>query len=233
MGAALTLLILLAVSMVIVRIASVALRLTGLPDHVARFQSISALTGAGFTTTESEAIVNYPIRRRVIVGLMIFGNLGLVSVASTFIVAFASKTGDFSAMLTQAAAIAAAVIFIAIITASKTLDTLLCGLISRVLQNITDLEQKKFHVLLSLYSDYSVSEHVYRGAQTLPLFDIVPSALKIDIISVQGENIRHFDEMDSSSPVNRNESLICVASAASHQKLADHLATIFPAHIHI
>jgi hypothetical protein len=109
---------------------------------------------------------------------------------------------------------------------------LLCGLISRVLQNLTDLEQKKFHVLLSLDSDYSISEHVYRGEKTLPLFDIVPSALKIDIISVQGEKLRYFDEMDTSSPVSRNESLICVASAAYHQKLADHLATKFPAHIH-
>ena len=232
MGAALTLLILLAVSMVIVRIASVALRLTGVPDHVARFQTISALTGAGFTTTESEAIVNYPIRRRIIAALMIFGNLGLVSVASTFIVAFASKTGDFNAMLTQAAAIAAAVLFIAIITTSKTLDRLLCGLISRILQNIISFEQKQFHILLSLDGDYSVSEHVYRGEEPRPLSAIIPAELKIDIISVQGDNFRYFDDIDSKSPVRRNESIICVASVDSHQKLAGHLATKYPALIH-
>ena len=176
MGAALTLLILLAVSMVFVRVASVALRLTGLPDHVARFQSISALTGAGFTTTESEAIVNYPIRRRVIVGLMLFGNLGLVSVASTFIIAFSNRVGDFNAMLAQVGAVIAAIAFIVFVSSSKTLDKILCGFISRVLQKLTKLEQEHFRTLLSLDNDYSISEHVYRGAETKTLDKLVPVA---------------------------------------------------------
>ena len=66
MIAALTLAILYAISVTIVRVASVILRHTGLPDHVSRLQSISAMSGAGFTTTESELIVNHPLRRRVI-----------------------------------------------------------------------------------------------------------------------------------------------------------------------
>lgn len=62
MGAAITLLVILTVSVVVVRAAAVALRLTGMPVEVARFQARSAFTGTGFTTSESEAIVNYPIR---------------------------------------------------------------------------------------------------------------------------------------------------------------------------
>ena len=55
------------------------MRLTGLAQNVATFQCISALSGTGFTTSESGMIVNYPVRRRILIVLMLFGNLGLVS----------------------------------------------------------------------------------------------------------------------------------------------------------
>ena len=47
MGAAISLLVILTVSVVVVRIAAVSLRLTGMPTDVARFQARSAFTGAG------------------------------------------------------------------------------------------------------------------------------------------------------------------------------------------
>lgn len=87
MTAALTLLIILAVSLVVVRIGGTALRLTGMPLDVARFQSISALTGTGFTTQEAETTMHHPLRRRVLIGLMFAGHLGVVSLASTVILA--------------------------------------------------------------------------------------------------------------------------------------------------
>ena len=52
------------------------MRLTGLAQNVATFQCISALSGTGFTTSESEKIVNYPVRRRILIVLMLFGNSG-------------------------------------------------------------------------------------------------------------------------------------------------------------
>ncbi len=88
MGAAITLLVILTVSVFVVRIAAVALRLTGMPADIARFQARSAFSGAGFTTSESEAVVNHPIRRRLIGLLMLWGNIGLVTVIATFIVSF-------------------------------------------------------------------------------------------------------------------------------------------------
>lgn len=80
MAAALTVAVLLMLSVMIVRIATVVMRLTGVHQNIARFQCISALTGTGFTTRESEMIVNYPSRRKTLAVLMILGNLGLVSV---------------------------------------------------------------------------------------------------------------------------------------------------------
>jgi len=54
----------LALSLVITRVATVALTMTGLSRQVARFQARSALTGTGFTTSEAETVVNHPVRRQ-------------------------------------------------------------------------------------------------------------------------------------------------------------------------
>ena len=51
MGAALSIFVLLSLSVFVMRVASVALRLTGLTDDIARFQALSAFTDTGFTTT--------------------------------------------------------------------------------------------------------------------------------------------------------------------------------------
>lgn len=231
MGAGLTLLVLSAVSMVFVRIASVALRLTGLPDHIARFQSISALTGAGFTTTESEAIVNFPIRRRVIVGLMLFGNLGLVSVAATFIVAFSNKVGDLNAMAVQIITIVAAIVFIIVFMSRKTLDRLLCRFIRRVLQNLTDWEQEHYRILLALDDEYTLSEHVYRGDGPRTLNEIIPADARINVLSEQGSERRHIDETGPETPVDQNETLVCYGRERAQRDFAKYLATNFPANI--
>lgn len=52
-----SLLIVLLMSLIITRVATVALTLTGMSYSAARFQARSALTGAGFTTNESERVV--------------------------------------------------------------------------------------------------------------------------------------------------------------------------------
>lgn len=58
---------------------SIALEATGLQRTKARFQALSALAGTGFTTRESELIVNHPKRRRITSWLIFLGSLGIVS----------------------------------------------------------------------------------------------------------------------------------------------------------
>ena len=52
------LLVLAVVSLIITRVATMALAATGLSYDVARFQARSALSGVGYTTSESEMIAN-------------------------------------------------------------------------------------------------------------------------------------------------------------------------------
>lgn len=71
------------VSFLVVRAASIALMMTGMDENRARFQALSAFSGTGFTTKEAESVVNNPLRRRIITWLMILGNAGIVTVIVT------------------------------------------------------------------------------------------------------------------------------------------------------
>ncbi len=84
--------VIILMSSLIVKIASVALSLTGLDPKRAFFQALSAFTGTGFTTRDSELVVEHDIRRNIIVMLMILGNAGLVSVITTLMISF-MRTG--------------------------------------------------------------------------------------------------------------------------------------------
>ncbi|MFZ2168372.1 MAG: hypothetical protein WAW61_01915 [Methylococcaceae bacterium] len=93
------LLIIIIISYCIVRSGSIALEMTGISIPIARFQALSAFTGTGFTTQESERIVNHPVRRKIVSFLMILGNAGIVSIIGAFIFSF-GETGSFNSLLT-------------------------------------------------------------------------------------------------------------------------------------
>ncbi|MGA9227702.1 MAG: TrkA C-terminal domain-containing protein [Mesobacillus sp.] len=55
---------------------------TGLDRKIARFQVISMLTGTGFTTGESELIIDHPVRRKLGAFLILFGAFSLAVIIS-------------------------------------------------------------------------------------------------------------------------------------------------------
>jgi hypothetical protein len=78
------LLVFLAIWLLSLWLGFIALEATGMERTKARFQALSALTGSGFTTRETESVVNHPKRRRIVSWLMFLGNAGVI----VFIVAF-------------------------------------------------------------------------------------------------------------------------------------------------
>ena len=85
MTALISVLVAITLSLLITRIATEALTLTGLSRTSASFQARSAFTGSGFTTSESEAVVQHPVRRRIIMWLMFLGNAGIITVISSLV----------------------------------------------------------------------------------------------------------------------------------------------------
>ena len=92
MVALITVLGVVAVSLLVTRIATVVLATTGMSRENARFQARSALSGAGFTTCASEAVVRHPVRRRVIFTLMLLGSGGMVTALASLVISFGGRS---------------------------------------------------------------------------------------------------------------------------------------------
>ena len=159
MGAALSIFVLLSVSVFIVRVASVALRLTGLPEASARFQALSAFTGTGFTTSEAESVVNYPVRRRIVSLLMIVGNMGLVTVFAALVVSLVYTEGEMGAVILQLAWLTGGLALLWFLMLNSAADRIMCSLIGKILESTTVLGKRRFHRLLQIGDGWSVCEH--------------------------------------------------------------------------
>lgn len=223
MQAAFTVMVIFTFSTIIVRIASTIMRLTGLPDNVARFQSLSAMTGTGFTTRESELIVNYPIRRRVLMTLMIIGNLGLVSIVSTFVVAFSAMGPQSGSVIKQVLWIGSALVVNFVVVASPKVDGLLCKFISWILLHTTRLGKRRFVRLLSLEDHMTVAEHHLRLRDPIMIGDLIPDGIELSVIMIRGEETKHPSRLGDEIEIEPFETAICFGREEMHQRFADWL----------
>jgi hypothetical protein len=153
-----SLLFTLSISLLITRIASVALMLTGLSREVAKFQARSAFSGVGFTSAETESVVNHPVRRRIVSALMLFGNLGIAAVIASTIASFAPSDANSSHRMWQFTALGVGLLLIYFAASSKLVDRWLSGIIEKLLLKWTQLDVRDYVALLRLAEGFVVLE---------------------------------------------------------------------------
>lgn len=159
----LTLLIILAVVLIIGRLATIALTVTGIPHEIAKFQARSALTGAGFTTNESESLVNHPARRRIVVMLMTVGAIGGAAGIATTISAFVGVSG-FGDGLERGFLLLAGLFVLVVVSRTKYFDKVMSRVFAGVVKRVTDVDLTDYGSLLRLSGEYGVAEvHVKPG----------------------------------------------------------------------
>lgn len=161
MGPLAILIVMLFLSLIVVRIATVALVLTGLTRQEAQFQARSAWTGTGFTTREAEDVVNHPVRRRIIMLLMLVRNAGFVAALSTLILSFVQIEERGQGLL-RLGIIAGALVVLWLIARSDWADRWLNRIIARGLKRWTDLDVRDYAGLLHLVGEYAVAEMMVR-----------------------------------------------------------------------
>jgi hypothetical protein len=154
MGAALTVIVVLFLSFVIIRVATSALVLTGMARESARFQARSAFLGVGFTTAEAESIVGHPVRRRIAMWLMWSGNAGIVSVVGSLVISF----GGGGPTLGRLATIMGGLLVLALIARSRWVERAMTAAMERMLQRFTDVETRDFAGLLHIRGGWNVDE---------------------------------------------------------------------------
>lgn len=157
----LALLIIITTSMICVKIGSVALRMTGMDQESASFQSLSAFTGTGFTTREAESVTKDRRRRKIAKALMISGNAGMaVAIAATFETFRQMMAGDGAAKGTVPMILG--LLFGSLILYRFAIAHWVNAGLSRFIQNrlaqVTDLAMPHYARVLQLGQGYGISE---------------------------------------------------------------------------
>ena len=152
-----TLLLVVMLSITVTRIATIALVHTGLSIESARFQARSAFTGSGFTTSESEGVVNHPVRRRIVMLLMLLGNAGIVTVISSFILSFVNRS-ETESIVPRLVILILGLAALWYLSRSKWVDKRLSWLITQFLRRYTNLDVRDYASLMHLSGDYSLVE---------------------------------------------------------------------------
>jgi hypothetical protein len=154
MGAALTVIVVLFLSFVIIRVATSALVLTGMARESARFQARSAFLGVGFTTNEAESVVDHPVRRRIAMWLMWLGNAGIVSVVGSLVLSF----GGHGPTLHRVAVIAAGLLALSFVARSRWVERAMDRMNERLLARFTSVDARDYAGLLHVRGGWTIDE---------------------------------------------------------------------------
>lgn len=152
-----SLLVTLTLSLLVTRVAAMALMLTGLSREAARFQARSAFSGVGYTTTESESIVNHPVRRQIVMSLMLLGNIGVATVVATMMVSFIDIQKNERWMFTLSL-LCLGLLALWLISKSRWIERHLNKIIAWALRHFTRLDVRDYVAVLNLQQGYAVTE---------------------------------------------------------------------------
>jgi hypothetical protein len=180
-----SLLVVIFLSILITRFATIALTHTGLTRESAKFQARSAFSGAGFTTSESEMVVNHPVRRKIVMLLILVGNAGIVAAVSTLILGFVQQ-GDEGSLPLRIVLLIGGIVALWAFASSHWVDKWLSLLIDRMLKRFTKLNITDYASLLHLTGEYRLAELKIRPNDWLADRQLKNSRLRQEGINVLG-----------------------------------------------
>lgn len=179
-----SLLAILTMSVVITRVATVMLTATGLSREIARFQARSAFSGAGFTTSESESVVNHPVRRRIVLQLMLVGAAGVVTSLTTLLLSFADA--DEGQVANRVLVLIGGLALLYLFTRSRVVDLVLTRVTEWALRRYTRLDVRDYDKLLHISEDYAIVEVDVREGTWLAGRPLAELGLRAEGIVVLG-----------------------------------------------
>ncbi len=153
----LTLIFVVALSMFITKAATIALMHTGMSRDRAAFQARSAFSGAGFTTSESELVVKHPVRRKIIMMLILMGNAGVVTAISSLVLGFVNPNTGMDRMI-NIYLLVTGIALLVLVTRWTWFDRYLDKLINFWLQRYTEIRPTTFSKMMTLMDDYEITE---------------------------------------------------------------------------
>ena len=156
MVASLSVLVVVTLLILTSRVATVALVGTGMSNEAAHFQARSALMGVGFTTHEAEEITAHPVRRKIVLWLMTFGNAGVITGITSLLLGFVNAESEQT--LRRAVLLIGGLVVVWLLAASRRIERLLGRVAAAGLARFTDLDTRDYGSLLRLPENHGVVE---------------------------------------------------------------------------
>jgi hypothetical protein len=216
------LLTVLALSLVITRLASVALAMTGLSEQAATFQARSAFTGTGFTTAESEQIANHPVRRRIIMILMVLRSAGLVTIVISILLSFVD-TGSSDERFARLLWLIGGAVALLTFTHLPPVDRCMKRLTGWALNRWTQLNVHDYASLLKLSGDYNVTEMQVQEddwVEGRPLHECDLADEGVSVLGIQREDGDYVGAPRGSTEIHKGDTLILYGRAETLSDLA-------------
>lgn len=195
-----SLLTILTLSLVITRIATMALVMTGLSRDTAKFQARSAYCGVGFTTSESESIAVHPVRRRIIMLLMLMGNVGIATVVATLMISFLDSTQS-AHLARNMLLLGAGLVTLWTLASSKWIERHMNRLIGWAIRRFTTLDVRDYVSLLHLSKGFVVTEITVNQRDWIANKSLIELKLPAERVIVLG--IKHSDGVYVGAPTGQ------------------------------
>ena len=182
-----------------IEILYIILKITGLDLNKARFQVISMITHTGFTTRESELIVQHPLRRRIASILMV---LSYIAQASLISVLFSLLTKNEEQLIYIGILLLALTLFTLFITRNKTMSSRFNRLMERFISRriLRQTDRRTVDEVLKVGTGYGVYEVVIDDHSPVKGLSLEESKLHAQYIHVlkidRGATVIDFPQAD-------------------------------------
>jgi hypothetical protein len=218
-----SLLIVVTLGLIITRVATVALRTTGLSTEVARFQARSAFSGVGFTTIESEDILAHPARRRIIQSLMLLSGAGVAGTLASLLLSFTGTSG-YRQPAGRIAVLVVGLFILWRLASSSWVDARLSRAIERALRRWTDLEARDYVRLLQIGGSYSIDEIEVEHddwVEGRPLRDLRLNREGVVVLGVRRADGRYVGVPSGATTIQAGDTVIVYGEAQQLDELRD------------
>jgi len=158
MASVVALLLIVVISLLLVQLGANALNLTGMSRSASQFQAASAFFGVGFTTREAEMVVEHPVRRRIILQLIIAGNIGITSALAALVVTLMQSNQADSHFWLMIPLLIAGIVGFGLLMNVGWIKRPLDALMRRLLTRVGVIRALDYEVLLHVQDGFSVSE---------------------------------------------------------------------------
>ena len=213
------------VSLLLVRLGTNALMLTGMSQSAATFQAASGFFGVGFTTKEAEMIVEHPVRRRIVLHLIVAGNIGLTSALAALIVTFVQeKDQPAMSVLAMIAFLICGVVALAVVLNIPIVRKPLDSVMRFSLRKVGVDRPLDYEMLLRVREGFCVSDvEISKGHKMAgkSLKESRPSEVGIVVLGIYHNGERFEGAPDKDAAINPGDIIMVYGTEEAVQELAE------------